>query len=261
MKVTILKYPSDEDWMLVKKAAFVTISKDTDILPSLEWKQKMLKAVHSPVRLLNYTVLLSDIPSWVSVHLVRHIHAQPFVSTQRNDRCKREEGYDRRKAPQDTPVDMIWSFNAEELITICHKRMCMLASPETRKVVQDVAKAIMDICPEWKGTDLLVPLCTYRGGICTEFKPCSYYERHGHGYVAKGLEPGLEMLLCYLNRKADRKELTRRDCMRLEDFGCNVGLEIARAASSEEDDRPSAAVGVNPDGSINMDSDYARYVR
>ena len=28
------------------------------------------------------------------------------------------------------------------------------------------------VCPEFK--DFLVPLCVYRGGICTEFHPCGY---------------------------------------------------------------------------------------
>lgn len=187
MKLTVLKAPTKEDWILVKQAAFVTIGKETETEPSLEWKQKMLKAVHSPIRLLQYSVLIEDLPSWVSVHLVRHIHAQPFVSTQRNDRCNREEGYDRRKAPQDSPVSMLWNFNAEELMTIAHKRLCLLASKETREVVQEICKLIKKECPEWQGTNLLVPLCTYRGGICTEFAPCDYYQEHGHGFVAPRL--------------------------------------------------------------------------
>lgn len=187
MKITVLKYPSDEDWMLVKKAAFRTIGKDTERQPELLWKRRLLQAVHSPIRLLNYAVLIEDIPSWVSVHLVRHIHAQPFVSTQRNDRVN-EENYDRRKAPQDTPVSMIWYFNAEELMTICHKRLCMLASEETRKVIQDICKEIIRLCPEFDCIDVLVPLCTYRGGICTEFHPCEYYKNHGHGFISPKLQ-------------------------------------------------------------------------
>lgn len=188
MKLTILKAPTDEDWLLVKQAAFRTIGKETEAIPTLEWKQRILKAVHSPVRMLNYTVLIEDIPSWVTVHLVRHVHATPFVSTQRNDRCNRDESYDRRKAPQNTPVSMIWYFNAEELMTICHKRLCMLASKETRQVIQELVRQIIELCPEWKGTDLLVPLCVYRGGVCTEFAPCAYYKKHLHGYTSPRLK-------------------------------------------------------------------------
>lgn len=182
MKVSIIKKPSEEDWLLVKRAAFRTIGKDTDTEPTLEWKHRMLAAVHSPIRMLNYTFLLEDIPSWVSVHLVRHVHALPFVQSQRNDRCNRNANYDRTKAPQDTPVSMIWHVNAEELMTIAHKRLCLLASKETRGVVQDICKLVRKECPEW-GNDLLVPLCTYRNGICTEFKPCEYYIQNGHGFI------------------------------------------------------------------------------
>ena len=31
---------------------------------------------------------------------------------------------------------------------------------------------VIKVCPEFK--DFLVPLCVYRGGICTEFHPCGY---------------------------------------------------------------------------------------
>lgn len=196
MKVSIIKKPSEEDWLLVKRAAFRTIGKDTDTEPTLEWKHRMLAAVHSPIRMLNYTFLLEDIPSWVSVHLVRHVHALPFVQSQRNDRCNRDENYDRTKAPQDTPVSMIWHVNAEELMTIAHKRLCMLASKETRGVVQDICKLVRKECPEC-GDDLLVPLCTYRNGICTEFKPCEYYIQNGHGFEVTDEEDSSKISMYY----------------------------------------------------------------
>ena len=31
---------------------------------------------------------------------------------------------------------------------------------------------VIEKCPEFKG--FLVPLCEYRGGVCTEFYPCGY---------------------------------------------------------------------------------------
>lgn len=218
MKVRLLSSPTWQDWIVVKKAAFRTIGKDAKIEPKMEWRRKMLKAVHSPIRLLNYTVLLESVPSWVSVHLVRHVHAVPFVTTQRNDRMDREEGYDRRKAPQDTPVDMIWSFNAEELMTICHKRLCMLASKETREWVQEVVRVITKECPEWQGTDLLVPLCTYRGGICSEFMPCKYYLEHGHGFMSprltvKGTEPSYEEVVAWVKNRVN--DISHEEFMKL----------------------------------------------
>lgn len=167
MKLEILKHPTEEDWMLAKKCTLVTVSKDSDVPPTEEWKRALLRANHSPVRVLNFCFRLTDIPSWVSVHLVRHIHAVPFVSTQRNDR---QDRYDRRKAPQDAPVSMCWWMNAEELITVAHKRLCSMAAEETREVVQMICDEVERINPEFKG--LLVPMCAWRGGLCDEFHSC-----------------------------------------------------------------------------------------
>ena len=180
VEINILRAPTEEDWMYVKKAAFRTMDKDTDKPPTLEWKKRILKAQHSPIRMLTFLIEFKNLPSWVSVHLVRHVHATPFVSTQRNDRCNREAGYDRRKAPQDTPVSMMWYMNAEELITIAHKRYCMLASSETRAVVSRMCNMIEEAYPEYDG--LFQPLCAYRNGLCDEFNPCAYFQKHHHGF-------------------------------------------------------------------------------
>lgn len=167
MKVEILKHPTEEDWMLCKKCTLVTVSKDSNKPPTEEWKTKILKANHSPIRTLTFCFRLTDIPYWVSVHLCRHVHATPFVSTQRNDR---QDKYDRGKAPQDQPVSMCWYMSAEELITIAHKRLCYQASKETRELVQMICDEVVKVNPEFKG--LLVPNCVYRGGVCEEFNCC-----------------------------------------------------------------------------------------
>lgn len=167
MKVEVLKHPTEDDWVLCKKCALVTMSKDSDKPPTDEWKVKILKANHSPIRTLEFCFRLVDIPYWVSVHLVRHVHAVPFVASQRNDR---QDKYDRTSAPQDAPVTMCWYMNAEELITIAHKRLCHLASPETREVVQMICDKVVELNPEFD--DVLVPNCVYRGGICDEIKSC-----------------------------------------------------------------------------------------
>ena len=179
----IVTAPDEKTWMDVKRAAFRTMDKDTETPPTLEWKKRIIRAQHSPIRMLTFLIEIKNLPSWISVHLVRHVHAQPFVSTQRNDRCDRADGYDRRKAPQDTPVSMMWYFNVEELITISHKRYCMLASAETRAVVQQMCRMIEKEYPEYRG--VFEPLCSYRNGLCDEFHPCEYYVKHGHGFYPK----------------------------------------------------------------------------
>ena len=76
---------------------------------------------------MQFAFRITGIPYCDSVHLCRHVHAQPFVQSQRNDRQSR---YDRRKAPQDAPVNMIWYMNAEELMTVVSKRTCLQAAAE-----------------------------------------------------------------------------------------------------------------------------------
>jgi thymidylate synthase ThyX len=164
MKIELIKHPSAEDWMLCKQCALVTVGKNAITEPTKEWKHKILAARHSPIRVLNFVFKL-EIPYWVSVHLCRHIHAQPFVRSQRNDR---QSDYDRNSAPQNAPVTMLWYMNAEELMVIANKRLCNQASLETRQVVQAMCDEVLKVCPEFKG--LLVKQCSY--GRCHEMYPC-----------------------------------------------------------------------------------------
>lgn len=153
--------------MLVKECALVTIGKAAKTPPTEEWKTAMLRARHSPIRELRFVFLLTDVPYWVSVHLCRHVHAQPYVRSQRNDR---QSEYDRTKAPQDAPVDMMWSMNAEALMTIANKRLCAKASPETRAIVHDMCELVKQRNPEF--SPFLVPMCQYHGNVCHEFESC-----------------------------------------------------------------------------------------
>ena len=168
MNIELVKYPKEEDWLLAKQCTLVTVGKETEVPPTEKFKIDLLRARHSPIRELKFVFRITDLPYFVSVHLCRHIHAQPYVKTQRNDR---QDKYDRKKAPQDTPVDMMWSMNAEELITIANKRLCMTASEETRQAVRMICNKVIEVCPEFKSE--LVPMCVRNGGICYEiFSPC-----------------------------------------------------------------------------------------
>lgn len=172
MEITLLRAPNAYDWMEVKRRALVTVGKSPVTDPDERWKHKILEARHSPIRYLTYSYYLKDIPSWVSVHLVRHhVGFQPYVKSQRNDR---QHDYDRNSARQDTPVDMIIDINAESLMTLANKRLCMQAAEETRYVVSEMCRLAEEATPELEG--LLVPMCVYHGGKCHEMRPC------GRGY-------------------------------------------------------------------------------
>jgi thymidylate synthase ThyX len=165
--VCMTEHPSDHDWYEVKRRALVTMGYTKVVtLPDEAWKHSILEARHSPIRRLFFSFDITC-PYWVSVHLCRHLHAQPYVKSQRNDR---QDQYDRNSAPQDAPVDMIWDMNGEELMTIMNKRLCNLASEETRYVVKLMRDQVLAALPEFKG--LLVPACAYNGGVCHEIYPC-----------------------------------------------------------------------------------------
>lgn len=171
MNVEMIEFPNEQDWLEVKRRALVTIGKVPKTPPDFEWKHKILRARHSPIRRLHFAFYI-ECPYYVSVHLCRHIHAQPYVGTQRNDR---QNKYDRRKAPQDAMVGMIWDMNAEELMTIANKRLCKQASEETREVVKKICDLVVKQLPEFEG--LLVPACVYQGGVCHEMYSCREKEK------------------------------------------------------------------------------------
>lgn len=167
MKVSLLDYPTTNDWLGVKRRALVTVGKESQIPPTVEWRHAILEARHSPIRWLKFGFYFEGIPSWVATHLARHVHAQPYIKSQRTDRT----GVDRNKLPQDEPVNMILDVSGEELQVICNKRLCGQASPETREVVKLMRDCVLKLYPqEFDG--LLVPMCKYHGGVCHEMKPC-----------------------------------------------------------------------------------------
>lgn len=167
MKISLLKYPTDADWIRAKQCALVTVGKSVINPPDEEWKNKLIASRHSPLRTLIFTFYLEDIPSWVSVHLCRHVHTQPYVKSQRNDR---QSEYDRNKAPQDSLVNMIWEMDAESLLIVMNKRLCNKTALETKKVVQEMKRIVNITNPEFK--DSMIPMCEYHGGKCYEFESC-----------------------------------------------------------------------------------------
>ena len=175
MKITLLKFPGIWDWGECRRRALVTVRNKKSLIkklageltPSSTWKHRILEARHSPIRFLQYSFLIEDIPSNIATHLVRHVHAQPYVGSLRNDR---QNDMDGDEAPRNTPVNMILDVNAEELMVIANKRLCTKASPKTREVVAEMCRLAQNATPELDG--LLVPMCEYHGGVCHEMDPC-----------------------------------------------------------------------------------------
>ena len=165
MKVELIRFPNDDDWMECKRRALVTEGLRPVSPPTFERKHKILRARHSPIRYLMFSFYM-EIPYWTSVHYCRHVHAQPYIKSQRNDR---QHDYDRNAARQDAPVQMILDLNAESLMTVLSKRLCGKADPTTRAVAYDMCALVYKHCPEFR--NLLAPDCELTG-ICREMKPC-----------------------------------------------------------------------------------------
>lgn len=168
-KVTAIYYPEERELTLFKWACRVTAGKPEKpvSLPSTKLISDMLRARHSPIRVLNFAFLIENIPSNTATHFARHVHAQPFISSLRNDRQNVMNG---DTAPRNTPVDMILYANAEELMIIANKRLCAKAAENTRKIMQQICAEAARVCPEI--APFLVPMCVYHGGTCHEPEPC-----------------------------------------------------------------------------------------
>lgn len=170
-EVKLREAPTDNDWLEVYARALMTIGKRPVKAPSERWKKDILRARHSPIRRLHFSFELIGIPYYVSVHLARHIHAQPYIKSQRNDR---QNDYDRNAARQDAPVNMIWDMNAEEMLTIFNKRLCRCCDPTTTEIVKAMKTQLLKYDAIYE--DFAIPMCNYLGK-CPEMFPCKRGEK------------------------------------------------------------------------------------
>lgn len=171
IKVEILRRPEKEDWERCKMLALNTIGRKytgKEVVDS--WKHQILKAEHSPIRTLMFTIRLT-IPYFVSVHLVRHkIGIEHYVQSQRNDR---QNNYDRELAPQNAMVSHIMDVDAHTLLFMARRRLCAQADPTTRYVMTKICRAVEEVNPEFIGH--LKPMCEYLHE-CPEFVSCGHWK-------------------------------------------------------------------------------------
>ena len=164
MKTEIMKIKGD--WQEVVDDCRATVKKlPLGKEPSTAFKKSILISEHSPIRDISVKFSWKNIKYWVAMHWKTH-HWESRVDSQRNDRQSR---YDREKAPQDAPIDFYGDPNIQHTIDTWRKRLCRMASPETREYAEDFKIAIREIEPEL--SDVLVSNCIYRNG-CPEFAMC-----------------------------------------------------------------------------------------
>lgn len=166
--IEILRYPQEEDWKRCLLLAKATQGKfDAPKEPSVEWKKKILRSEHSPIRTLMFTIKMENIPYCNSVHFVRHKYGvEHYVQSQRKNQ---ERGAER----QDAPVTHIMDIDAQELIFMARKRLCFKADIVTHQIMAEIVEAIIKKDEIYRG--VFSPAC---GGFevnCREFVPCGMF--------------------------------------------------------------------------------------
>lgn len=155
-----------------------TSGKDMFILkkPSLKTWETLLNTAggvpHSPIRAVEYRIYVEDIPSWTSVHLVRHhIGVQPYVKSQRDDR--NDDPIPRAKKNQDELISMMFDINANAIINLAKARLCNQASKETKEVLTSLKNAFLNSGDPYDSclANYMKAPCQWYGK-CFEVKPC-----------------------------------------------------------------------------------------
>lgn len=159
MKINVTKLTDEDD---IRNAASFTSGHESRITA-----ERAYSTEHSIIRTQMFKVEMIGIPTFVSVHFVRHkIGTEHFVKSNRDDR-----GGD-GNADRNTPVNHVMYINAQALINISQMRLCAKAHPETRKVMQAIRAEVAKV--DAALAKFMVPKCLYRGGICCEPKSCGY---------------------------------------------------------------------------------------
>ena len=173
VKTKIIKVKGDWE-EVVNDCRFTANKEDLGKEPSENFRKRILKAEHSPIRDIVFKWEWLKLPHRVTVHWVSH-KWECFCNTQRTDRT----GIDRKKLPQDSPQNFRGEANVQHLIDTMRKRLCFTASPETRECAVSLKKEITNI--DKTVGNVLVPNCIYRAG-CPEYERedenrCKFFEK------------------------------------------------------------------------------------
>ena len=174
-KITVTRITSWKD--VLNAARFTQRKEPLDKEPSDTFKKAMIRAEHSPLRCLMFYIDFIDIPYYVSTHLVRHVHAQPFVSTSRPDIDGNQKP--REEQLKTDPVNMRLLVNAQEIINISKLRLCNRAESVTHTIWYHAIKELAKIEPLLASA--CKPSCIYRG-ICPEMKCCGLVNSEAFSY-------------------------------------------------------------------------------
>jgi hypothetical protein len=140
------------------------LTRKPGMAPSKMTLRRIYQCEHSPARTQIFWIVMEGIPTFVSVHLVRHkIGVEHFVESNRDDRGGVE-------ADRMTPVNHGMLINAVALMAMARKRLCFQAHPKTVAVMRRVRAAIQAVDPDL--AEQMRPECCYRNRFCPELREC-----------------------------------------------------------------------------------------
>lgn len=166
MRVVVEKLTTLE---LARRACASTTGKDSSTITLA----RLYQCEHSPMRTQLFWIEMQDIPTFVSVHFVRHkVGVEHYVKSNREDRNGDAQ------ASRWTPVTHCMLANAQAIVNMARKRLCHQASKQTLHVMAMIRYEMRTVDPDL--SEFMMPECLYRGNVCHELKPC-------------GKQPGVEV--------------------------------------------------------------------
>jgi len=161
MQIRVSKVTSPD---LMRLACSLTIDSDSNMT-----LDRIYRNEHSPMRTQMFMVEMYGIPTFVSTHFRTHTQGVThFVKSLREDRCG--DGTENRW----TPTNHGMFLNAQTLINLSRKRLCLKSHTETVKVMKAIKDQVAIV--DSKLSEYMIPECIYRNG-CHEDIPCGYYRR------------------------------------------------------------------------------------
>lgn len=134
---------------------------------AINLRNKMYLAEHSPIRERVFWVTVDNVPTFVANHFARHHEGiNQFHLSHRSDRC----GVPDQESNRLTPTHFEFSANAQALINMSRRRLCLQASTATRMVMEMIKDCIREI--DIGLANCMLPDCEYRSNVCYELNGC-----------------------------------------------------------------------------------------
>lgn len=168
------------DFDVARRLARLTVGKeDIDKPVSDKFKTNLIASEHSPLRAVSYLVEITNIPVVISQQFTRHAinlggtfvneHVNPTDVTH----CQTSQRPDWTGVERSEYTNLSFISNAQGIIDMSKKRLCMQASKGARDIWTMVANKINTLDPIL--ANKMQPSCIHIGGCPEALSKCKYY--------------------------------------------------------------------------------------